>query len=121
MEKSILSITFNCNYIATIVCSLDPNKSNGHDMISISMLKKCSKPIYKPLELIFQPCIKHGKILNEWKMVKVAPVNKKSDKQILKNYRSASLLPIVGKCFETFIYWTTYSRIDQVKFAEDCI
>ena len=31
-------------------------------------------------------------------------VHKKSDKQILKNYRSVSLLPICGKVFERLIY-----------------
>ena len=34
----------------------------------------------------------------------VVPVHKKSDKQILKNYRSVSLLPICGKVFERLIY-----------------
>ena len=32
------------------------------------------------------------------------PVHKKSDKQILKNYRPVSLLPICGKVFERLIY-----------------
>ena len=34
----------------------------------------------------------------------VVPVHKKRDKQILKNYRSASLLPFCGKFFERLIY-----------------
>ena len=38
-ENSISSITFNCNDIATIIRSLDPNKAYGYDMISIRMLK----------------------------------------------------------------------------------
>ena len=103
-ENSISSITFNCNDIATIIRSLDPNKAHGYDMISIRMLKICDKSICKPLELIFQSCIKHGKFPNEWKMANVVPVHKKSDKQILKNYRPVSLLPICGKVFERLIY-----------------
>ena len=73
-------------------------------MISIRMLKICDKSICKPLELIFQSCIKHGKFPNERKMANVVPVHKKSDKQILKNYRSVSLLPIYGKVFERLLY-----------------
>ena len=65
MEKFSLSITFNCNDIATIICSLDPNKAHDQDMISIHMLKTCDKPIFKPLELIFRSCMKHGKIPNK--------------------------------------------------------
>ena len=34
----------------------------------------------------------------------VVPVHKKGDKQILKNYRPVSLLPICGKIFERLIY-----------------
>ena len=72
-------------------------------MISIRLLKICGKPICKPLELIFQSGMKHGKFPNEWKMANVVPVNKKSDQQILKNYRPVSL-PICGKVFERLIY-----------------
>ena len=65
MENSISNITFNCNDIATITCSLDPNKVHDYDVISICMSKICDKSICKPLELIFQSCIKHGKFPNE--------------------------------------------------------
>ena len=68
------------------------------------MLKICDKSICKPLELICQSGIKHGKFSNEWKMANVVPFHKKSDKQILKNYRPVSLLPICGKIFERLIY-----------------
>ena len=103
-ENSISSITFNRNNIATIIRSLDPSKAHGYDMISICMLKICEKSICKPLEIIFQSCIRHGKFPNEWKMANVVPVYKKSDKQILKNYRSVPLLFICGKVFERLIY-----------------
>ena len=104
LEKSISSITFNCNDIATIICTLNPNKAHGYDMISIGLLKICDKSICKLLGLIFQSCIKHGKFPDKWKMANVAPVNKKSDNQILKNYRPVSLLPVCGKFLESLIY-----------------
>ena len=103
-ENSFSSITFNRNDIATIIRSLYPKKAHGHDMINIRMLKTCDKSFCKPLELIFQSCIKHGNFPNEWKMANLVPVHKKSDKQILKNYRPLSLLPICGKVFERLIY-----------------
>ena len=62
------------------------------------------QPICKPLELIFQSSIKHGKFDNEWKMTNVVPVHKKSNKQVLKNYRPVSLLPIYGNVFEHLIH-----------------
>ena len=82
-------------------------------MISIRMLKICDKSICKPLKLIFQSCIKHGKFPNEWKMANVVPVHKKSDKQILENYRPVSLLPICGKVFERLIYNSLFEYFIQ--------
>ena len=68
------------------------------------MLKLCGKSICKPLDLIFQSCIKQRKFPTEWKKANVVPVHKKGDKQILKNCRPVSLLPICGKIFERLIY-----------------
>ena len=55
-----------------------------------------------------QSCIKHGEFPTEWKKANVVPVHKKSDKQILKNYRPVSLLPICGKILESLIYNRLY-------------
>ena len=103
-DKSISAVTFTCNDIATLIKNLDPNKAHGHDMISIHMLKLCGKFICEPLDLSFQSCIKQGQFSSEWKKANVVPVHKKGDKQILKNYRPVSLLPICGKTFERLIY-----------------
>ena len=64
-RKVCFKFSFNCNHIVTIIRSLDSNKAYGHDMISICMLKLSSKPICKPLDLIYQSCIKHGMFLNK--------------------------------------------------------
>ena len=48
--------------------------------------------------------MKQGKLPTEWKKANVVPACKKGDKQILKNYRYASLRPICGKIFERLIY-----------------
>ena len=49
------------------------------------MFKLCRKFICKPLDLIFQSCVKHGELPNEVKKANVVPGHKKSGKQILKN------------------------------------
>ena len=84
--------------------SLDPNKAHGHDQISIRMLKLCSNSICKPLEIIFNRCLETSTFPNDWKKGNVVPVFKKGDKQILKNYRPISLLPVCGKIFEKLIF-----------------
>ena len=56
--------------------------------------------------LIFQSCLESAKF--EWKKANVVPVHKKSVKQILKNYRPISLLPIAGKIFERLLHDRTF-------------
>ena len=54
--------------------------------------------------MIFQSCIKHGEFPTKWKKGNGVPVHKKSDKQILKDYRR----PICGKIFERLLYDRLY-------------
>ena len=59
--------------------------------------------IYKPLNFLFKSCLETGYFLSEWKKDNVAPVFKKGNKQLLKNYRPISLFPIIGKIFERLL------------------
>ena len=76
-NRSIASISFSSEDIEKIINKLDANKSHGHDMISIRMLKICGKSICKPLSMIFQDCIENGIYLLEWKKANVVPAFKK--------------------------------------------
>ena len=64
-DKFISSILFSSNDIDRIIRDLDPNKADGHDMISIRTLKICGESISKPLEIIFKSCIEKGQFPNE--------------------------------------------------------
>ena len=46
-DKSISTVTFTSDDIATLIQNLDPNKAHGH--VSIRMLKLCGRSICKPL------------------------------------------------------------------------
>ena len=46
---------------------------------------------------------------SEWKIGNIAPIHKKGDKQVLKNYCLVSLLPICGKVFERLIFNEMFS------------
>ena len=56
--KTLSSIPVSRAGIAKIIKNLDPNKAQGHDMISIRMLKVCDDSVLPPLELIFKSCLK---------------------------------------------------------------
>ena len=103
-QSRLSSVTFSEDDIEKLIQNLDPNKAHGHDQISIRMLKLCSNSICKPLEIIFNRCLETSTFPNDWKKGNVVPVFKKGDKQILKNYRPISLLPVCGKIFEKLIF-----------------
>ena len=67
--------------------------------------------------MIFQSCIKQGESPTEWKKGNGVPVHKKSDKQIFKNYRPVSLLPICGKIIERLLY----NRLDEYFIENELI
>ena len=90
--------------ILQITNKQDSNKANGHDMISICMLKLCGEAICRPLFIIFKTCLNTGKFSSEYEKDNVVPIHKKDDKQNITNYRPVSLLPICGKIFERLIY-----------------
>ena len=112
-DKSISTVTFTSDDIATLIQKLDSNKAHGHDILSIRMLKLCSKSVCKSLDIIFPSCIKHREFPTEWKKGNVVHVHKKRDKQILKNYRPVSLLLVCGKIFECLLHNRLYEYFIQ--------
>ena len=103
-DKTLSSVTFETKDIEKNLQSLDPHKAHGHDMISIRMLKTCGISICKRLGIIYKACIEKGKFPSEWKKANNVPVHKNGDKQLFKNYRVISLLPICGKILEHLLY-----------------
>ena len=68
------------------------------------MLKICGESISQLSNL----ALKKVSFLKNEKKANVVPVHKKGDKQVLRNYRPVSLLPICGKKFERLIYNNLY-------------
>ena len=68
------------------------------------MIKICGKSICTPLRKIFEEYLRTGTFPLAWKKGNVVPIFKKGDKQIYKNYRLVSFLPISGKILERLIF-----------------
>ena len=77
------------------------------------MLKICGSSVCRPLQIIYKSCLDKGKFPQEWKKANVVPVHKKNDKQLVKNYRPISLLPICGKIFERILYNSLFDFLNQ--------
>ena len=99
--------------IITLIRSLNIQKANGPDEISAHMLLICDDTIVTPLKIIFENIIATGIYPDLWKSANITPIHKKSDKQLIKNYRPISLLPICSKMFEKIIFNQLYSYFNE--------
>ena len=73
---------------------LNPNKANGSVGISGQMLLLCDDSVILPLEIIFRNILSTTIYPDMRKLANVTPILKKGDKQLIKNYRPISVLPI---------------------------
>ena len=119
-DRSLSSLEPNETDIFPIIKNLDPNKSHGWDNLSIKMIKLCGKSITYPLKLIFEASLQEGTFPSCWKKANVVPVHKKEDKNLLKNCRPISLLPIFGKIFERILFKDLFNYFHKNQFFTKC-
>ena len=96
-----------------VIQNLDPKKARGLDNISIRKIKIYGQSICKPLRKIFEECLRTGTFPLEWKSGNVIKIYKKGNKQIYKNYRLASILPIFVKILERLIFKEMFSILSR--------
>ena len=98
----------NGDEIVALIRNSNKGKANGPDDASAHMLILCDETIAIPLKLIFEQVLATGIFPNIWKSAILTLLHKKGDKQLVKNYRPISLLPIYGNIFEKIIYNQLY-------------
>ena len=79
------------------------------------MIKICSESVTIPLKITFQKSLKKEIFPEIWKEANVVPIHKKEDNNLIKNYRSISLLTIFGKIFERVIYDSLFNNFPSNK------
>ena len=76
-KQKLSTLEFCTDDIVTIIKSLDPNKTHGHDEISVRMIKLCATSIVKPLSILFRNCFENQCFPKECKKANILPVHKK--------------------------------------------
>ena len=64
------------------------------------MINICGEAITVPLKIILEQSLIERKFPELWKKADIVPVNKKEDKNLIKNFCPVSLLPIFSKIYE---------------------
>ena len=83
------------------------------------MIQMCDESIIIPLKLVFESAIRSGHFPDTWKKGIIIPVHKKESKNLVKNYRPISLLPVFGKMFEKIIYNNLYNYFQENQFLTE--
>ena len=115
-QSRLSSLNIIEDNILKIVRALNINKAHGHDEISVRMIKICDEALVKPLSLIYKNGVDTGIFPNISKRLDIVPVYKRRDKQIIKNYRPISLLPICGKILEKILFNSIYELLEENNF-----
>ena len=106
-------ITIGNDEINSLIRDINPNNATGSDGISGQMLLIYDVSVILPLKIIFRTILLTSTYPNIWKLANVTPIFKKGDKQLIKNYRPISLLPICGKSFQKIIFNNLYSSLQS--------
>ena len=107
-KKSIYLAPTDPFEILTLIKSLKPKKSTGHDNISALFIKNNKDTLSKPISIILNKSIESGTVPNACKIAKVVPIYKSKDKEQFTNYRPISLLPSVSKLLEKIVHKRVY-------------
>ena len=83
------------------------------------MIQICGDSIIPPLKIIFESAIISSHFPDAWKKGNIIPVHKKESKNLVKNYRPISLLPIFGKILQKIIYNNLFEYFQENKFLSD--
>ena len=91
--------------VRLLLSNLNVGKSMGPDGIHPKILKFLSKNegFVNAITVLFNKCIKDGKIPEIWKIATVIPLHKKGSIHLPCNYRPVSLTSILCKVYEKFI------------------
>ena len=98
--------------IISQIRKINPNKATGSGGISSQMLLLCDESVILPLQIIFTNILSTSIYPDMWKPANVAPIFKKGNKQLIKNYKPISLLPVCGKIIFNNLY--TYLHMNFI-------
>ena len=107
-------IEFHYLEVQKILSGLDANKAYGPDNLSSRILKECANVLAPSLTLLFKKSFASGHIPTQWKQANVVPVHKKGNKSQVSNYRPISLVCIVCKVMERYIYNSVYNIVEPL-------
>ena len=104
MELEIINSNFTADEIKAVICSLKSNKSPGNDNIPAEFIKHCKMSLSEWLVHTFNYIIEKRDFPDLWLEGMRSAELKSGPRNIVENYRSKTILPILEKVFEAAVY-----------------
>ena len=116
-DKSIFLEECSSEEVTAIIKNFENGKASD---IPVSVIKRTAFFISPMLCKLYNDCMKSGVFPSCLKVGKITPIFKKGDRELLKNYRPVSTLPIFGKIFEKIICSRIYNFFSCNNLLSDC-
>ena len=85
------------------------SKPTGLDRISVRLIRECTELICVPMCDLFNHSFRQGKLPEDYKSVRLAPVFKQDDRDNVNSLRPVSVIPVVG-VLERILYEQLYAH-----------
>ena len=105
--------------VSKLISSLSQSKSCGVDGLTARLIKSYGEAIVAALTHISNLSIETGILPEIWKMARVTPQYKSRPKNDATNYRSISVLPILGKILERLVHDRLYTHVLNANSLHD--
>ena len=83
--------------------NLNIKKTSGWDMLPSKVLKLSSETLAPSITKLYNNCIEQSMWPTKWKKGEWIPVFKRDNRQERTNYRPITVLPVIGKVFESLL------------------
>ena len=103
---------FTLSQVEAGINKLKPLSSVGPDKVPSYILKGCKKIIAPVLSYIYNLALKTGIYPEQWKISKVTPIPKTSNKTLVEEYRPIAVLSCAAKLFENIAHKEIYAQVN---------
>ncbi|KAK6735492.1 hypothetical protein RB195_018607 [Necator americanus] len=94
---------------------MKPGTAPGPDFISADFLRAGGHPLHVILAAHMTSYLQKERIPNQWKTLRTALIQKKNDREELRNYRPICLLSVLYKIFIKIILTRIFRTLDEAQ------
>ena len=116
LQNSLEGFIVDQDELHKLCKEINPLKSSGMDNIPAKLCKDAFLVLGEQLAHLFNCSLNSGIFPDKWKVAKIIPLFKGSDRESVNNYRPVSLLPLPGKLLEKLVHKKNSNFWEEASF-----